>query len=138
MISARSSTAVRKGVPCLALPLPGFRGEGRLVAFKRQKAPKWDQKGGQEVPRPIEKIPKNTHDFSNSDSEKILSRKFHVGRGGSKEPPGGNIYFWAAISPLGALRARPVNFSWYYLGSHSPPRSDATYEVIQIGVCGLP
>jgi hypothetical protein len=31
------------------------------------------------------------HDISKSDSEKILFRKFYVGRGGSKEPPGGFI-----------------------------------------------
>jgi hypothetical protein len=51
------------------------------------------------------------HDFSKSDSEKFLSRKFYVGRGGSKEPPGGIIYFWTALSPNGALRARPVKDS---------------------------
>ena len=33
-------TAGRKGVPCLAIPLPSSRGEDRLVAFKRQKPPK--------------------------------------------------------------------------------------------------
>jgi hypothetical protein len=33
------------------------------------------------------------HDFSKSDSEKFLFRKFYVGRGGSKEPPGGIIHF---------------------------------------------
>jgi hypothetical protein len=33
------------------------------------------------------------HDFSKSDSEKFLFRKVYVGRGGSKESPGGIIYF---------------------------------------------
>ena len=33
------------------------------------------------------------HDFSKSDSEKFLFRKFYAGRGGSEEPPGGIIYF---------------------------------------------
>ena len=49
------------------------------------------------------------HDFSKSDSEKILFRKLYVGREavGSKEPPGGIIYFWTVLSPNGALRARP-------------------------------
>jgi hypothetical protein len=58
--SARSSTVGHKGVPCLALPLPSSRGEGRLVASKRQKPPKRDQQEGYKGPRPIEKIPKNT------------------------------------------------------------------------------
>ena len=48
------------------------------------------------------------HDFSKPDSEKFLFRKLYVGRGGSKGPPGGIIYFWAVLSPDGALRARPV------------------------------
>jgi hypothetical protein len=48
------------------------------------------------------------HDFSKSDSEKFLFRKFYVGRDGSKEPPGGINYFWTILSPYGALRARPV------------------------------
>jgi hypothetical protein len=38
-------------------------------------------------------------DFSKSDPEKSLFTKFYVGRGGSKEPPDGIIYFWAVISP---------------------------------------
>jgi hypothetical protein len=40
-------------------------------------------------------------DFSKSDSEKFLVRKFYVGRGGLKEPPGGIIYFWVLLSPNG-------------------------------------
>ena len=97
-------------MPCLALPLPSSRGEGRLVAFKRQKPPKWDQKG----PKGLEgaqayRENSQKRDFSKSDSEKFLFRKFYMGRGGSKEPPGGIIYFWAVLFPNGALRARPVN-----------------------------
>ena len=32
-----------------------------------------------------------------------------MGRGGSKEPTGGIIYFWVLLSPNGALRAHAVN-----------------------------
>ena len=79
-------------MPCLALPLPSSRGEGRLVAFKRQKPPKWDQKGTERGLGGAQAY----SDFSKSDSEQFLFRKFYMGRGGSKEPPGGIIYFWAA------------------------------------------
>jgi hypothetical protein len=51
------------------------------------------------------------HDMSKSDSEKFLFKVFYVGRGGSKEPPGGIIYFWTVLSPNGALHARPVKTS---------------------------
>jgi hypothetical protein len=64
------------------------------------------KRGLEEVPAYRENPQK--HDSSKSDSEKYLFRKFYVGRGGSKEPPGGINYFWTVLSPNGALRARPV------------------------------
>ena len=95
----------KKEVPCLALPLPSCRGEGRLVAFKRQKPPKEGLEGAQDY----REIPKNTI-FQKSDSEQFLFRKFYVGRGGSvrKNPPAAFFIFGPHLSPNGALRARPV------------------------------
>jgi hypothetical protein len=82
-----------------------------LVAFKRQKPPKWDQKGtesGLEGAQAYNRENPPKRDFSKSDSEQFLFRKFYMGRGGSKEPPGGIIYFWTVLFPNGALRTRPV------------------------------
>ena len=82
-------------MPCLALPLPSSRGEGRLVAFKRQKPPKRDQKGTERGPEGAQAYRENSQkrDFSKSDSEQFLFRKFYMCRGGSKEPPRRNYLF---------------------------------------------
>jgi hypothetical protein len=47
------------------------------------------------------------HDFSKSDSEKFLYRKFYVGRGGSKEPPRRDYSFFGAAFPLYGLTDAP-------------------------------
>ena len=114
--------ALWQGVPCLALPLPSSRGEGRLVAFKRQKPPKWDQKGTKRGLGGAQAYRENSQkrDFSKSDSEQFLFRKFYMGRGGSKEPPGGIIspmalyaraqLIWNAGNFCGKLPLRPPGF----------------------------
>ena len=91
-------------MPCLALPLPISRGEGRLVAFKRQKPPKWDQKEGQKGPRPIEKIPKNTI-FQNPIQKNSFSENFTWVEAVRKNPPAALFIF---VFSNGALRARPI------------------------------
>ena len=75
-----------------------------------QNHQKWDQKGTERGLEWAQAYRENSQkrDFSKSDSEQFLFRNFYMGRGGSKEPPGGIIYFWAALFPNGALRARPV------------------------------
>jgi hypothetical protein len=82
-----------------------------LVAFKRQKPPKRDQKGTERGPEEAQAYRENfqKHNFQNPIQSNSFFRKFYVGRGGSKEPPGGIIYFWTVLSQNGALRARPVN-----------------------------
>jgi hypothetical protein len=106
--SAQSSTAGHKGVPYLAPPLPSSRSEGRLVAFKRQKPPKWDQKEGQKGPRPVEKIPKNTI-FQNP-IQKIPFQKILRGSRRFERTPRRNYLFLDRAFPqwCSMLRARPV------------------------------
>jgi hypothetical protein len=75
-----------------------------------QNHQKWDQKGTERGLEWAQAYRENSQkrDFSKSDSGQFLFRNFYMDRGGSKEPPGGILYFWAALFPNGALRARPV------------------------------
>jgi hypothetical protein len=78
-----------------------------LNGQNHQNGTKKGPKEGQKGPRPIEKIPKNAI-FQNPIQNNSFSENFTCVEAVRKSPPGGIIYFWTAISPNGALCARPI------------------------------